>query len=182
MKKHTMEHVLYEMEMFLLAYAFYTDNEIELEKLSGTTSPEVSTRVIQQNFYYECFLIHTRNLIEFFGKKKDDSIVVSSIFFDPDHYYFNDADGKSKEAYGFICKTVSHMSSIRRQQEKTDALKRYLIDLIPEIVNRINSFLTEIFDESKVRASIAEELMDKEIDNLIKAVKSILTSMQKKNT
>ncbi len=114
MKSQIMEHVLYEMEMFLLSYIYLIENEKKLEMINETTFAEFDqekvTREIHNNFYFECFLLHIRNLLEFFREKnQNDSIVAGSIIKEPYPFHFNNKDGKAHE---FVCKTVTHLSKL----------------------------------------------------------------------
>ena len=94
-------HVLYEIEMYLEA-----------------PSPNIEYRTTVNNVFWECRLIHLRNLIDFFsGASKDDDIKLSDIKI-PMKEDNNLLCSRNHPAYKAINKAVCHLTKSRYSRSK----------------------------------------------------------------
>ncbi len=180
MKDKILEHVLYEMEMFLYSFDSMQKCEkkqMEINILKNSTTNDYSKEEfncrLQLNLFYECFLLHTRTLIEFFKNipSKKDDIVVGTIFIDPSSIVMTKT---SSEAHKFIDKTVSHLTLSRTKIQDMNVLKKEVVILFPELVEKMKLFINELNNYGNLKTDIAKEIQEEEITNYIRVVKYML--------
>jgi hypothetical protein len=123
----------------------------EIYMYTQTPSPDKNQAPILNLIFWECRLLHLRNLIQFFSNNnnKNDSFTVNDIL--PG---FKAMEGQSgKPAYKALCKTVFHLSKLRFDKNNKE-LKDFMIDGViqHELIDNyyrseINSFIEKFQSE-----------------------------------
>ncbi len=172
MKEYILDHVLYEMEMFNYSYHEYYETTVLLKNASETDKHSIQ---MKWNMVYECLLMHTRNLIEFFenkSKPKDD-IMIGTVLKNVKDYNLGD----TADAHKFINKSVSHITQKRTKVQEIKTWSRQLGPVISAIVQCEKRFIEELAEEKNINEEIQKELaidiIRKRIDNLQRALRTI---------
>ena len=158
-EKNPFEHILYEVEMYLLTY-----------KLSiSTTDPLFQFKT---NFLVDSRAIHLRNLAYFFNEKKSHKCWhISDYISDINNIKLLD-DALFKKVNRYTSQATGHLTDARLSETyKTDTAKCYQT-AFPHVVEAINSFFTAL--EKNVKPEYKNDWEDPEIQKLVSFVKNQL--------
>lgn len=176
-----LEHVLYEMQMYLATWQMMQDG-IAVVKKGITTTDGFEVKIdsasfaIVWNTVVESQLIHLRNLIEFFScntankrnKKINDNITCASIIKNVSaEWYLND----SEHAKRMINKAISHLSRSRTEHDchsDEDAMIHAMITVLSEKIER---FLASLQPDLVASDALGIELRDNMIQEQIADIK-----------
>lgn len=162
LKKQILEHIIYEIEMYLstLIYKiddFYATNE---------------KKVILKNYMLEAKLTHLRNLIHFFANEPTRTGKSSDIL------YHNIVE-KSKNLGELISdqntilkhidKSASHLTKERIEQDWDKGTQEAANSAEKEIIKKIKIFM-ETIDAGKVEEKYLGEISDPDINKRIRCV------------
>ena len=146
-------HIIYEYNMLIGTASLINDIDI-LRNSPNTPLSNVENKFISdfnKNSLLESFVIHARNLIDFFnGKesKKEDDILLRDFNINKDLYKVFDyhplelEKTEIEKQYDRMSKEISHLTYKRTNNVN---LKQWDLDYIKEIITkRFNDFITEI--------------------------------------
>lgn len=148
-----LSHIVYEYNMLIGTASLMNDINI-LRNSPNTPLNNIENKFISdynKNSILESFIIHARNLIDFFnGKesKKDDDILLRDFNVNKDLYkvfVYHPLELEKTEIekqYDRMCKEISHLTYKRTNNEN---FKQWDLDDIKKIITeRFNGFITEI--------------------------------------
>ncbi len=160
-KQFILDHVLYEMEMYLFTFCATSDEQLF------------------KNMIWVTKQTHMRNLLHFFSNNKDKKtdIIYKDILSNIDTLEIKNED-KSRSIY-VINKSISHLTMNRIKDSKnnldieaTEEIER----MKPHLVEKIKKFLDEL--PNKINSKYKYELENPEIQCIISTVKLLLKNCE----
>lgn len=179
--KMLLEHVLYEMQMYLATWRMLQDG-IAVVKKGITTTDGFEVKIdsasfaIVWNTVVESQLIHLRNLIEFFSnnttnkrnKKNNDNITCASIIKNVSaEWYLNDTE----KAKRIVNKAISHLSRSRTEQDYHSDEDETIHAMITVLSEKIERFLASLQPDLVTSEALGIELRDNMIQEQITDIK-----------
>ena len=179
--KMLLEHVLYEMQMYLATWRMLQDG-IAVVKKGITTTDGFEVKIdsasfaIVWNTVVESQLIHLRNLIEFFSgnttnkrnKKNNDNITCASIIKNVSaEWYLNDTE----KAKRIVNKAISHLSRSRTEQDYHSDEDETIHVMITVLSEKIERFLASLQPDLVISDALGIELQDNMIHEQIADIK-----------
>lgn len=160
----TLEHVLYEIQMYLETYEYLQ----ELKKQQRILSEQVACIQFQFNMTIESHEVHLRNLMEFFRKEssRENDLIVTHILNDSDDLVIE----KDFEKYKHISRSVEHLTKDRTIIDKQQTNK-YIDEYYSEFVKRIKTVINEL--EFKIKDEYKDELKDQCISSMLNDLKGV---------
>ncbi|MFA0815436.1 MAG: hypothetical protein ACC608_06565 [Anaerofustis sp.] len=168
-----LEHILYDMQMYLATWRMLQDG-IAVVKNGISTMEGFEVKIdsvnmdIIWNSIVESHLMHLRNLIDFFSKKKgkNDTITCSSIMKTvTGEWYLNSAMSAKRT----VNKAIAQLPALRTKQDAHSAEDEFVHAMIMDVSEKIGLFLTSLqpellktdairmaLDDGRVRSHIAD--------------------------
>lgn len=177
-KRYVLHHVLYEMQMYATL-----NHLIQTEKFRNTDQ-------IERYAVLESYLLHLRNLIYFFSKRKNERY--------PDDIHFDDileersdleisdvvtvkktkGEKESFSAKRLVNQSVEHIKRIKFDEEaaeKTQVLCRRMSETLPKAIQRfIDALDTNLKKESQDK--LVSDLKRKDIQEMIVSIRESLAA------
>ena len=179
--KRYLEHVLYEFEMFYKSYYYF-------ERITDSSAFEYKMST-------ECYLLHFRNIIEFFNKPHnnicvcdvltDDCLKKCDLFFPPEIPFVVVEEDGTKQDTGIrlkpkrlINKGLSHLT--KERTSKTLLSHRVVIQylMIETVSDYVRRFLELIDDPNNVREPHCQELLTARIQEYKQQVYELIPQPQ----
>jgi hypothetical protein len=147
-KIEAFHHVLYEIDMFLAL-------------------PITADHPVICNAVTESFLVHTRNLCDFFEKARHKDDIISS-----DYGFPQSKLGVPPQVDSRFDKSLAHITYSRLCF--SDETKKWLLDhFVPRLLPRITAFLDHILSNSSVKIKVDDLQRAKQLNHRAKQLASL---------
>lgn len=164
MEDYYLNHILYEIEMYLSTLEDYTDPSF------------ANKEQYYKNLVIESFCVHTRNLMDFFlnkeNKKYPDDLISSKIINEGKYSKFFEDNLRNLDI-DILNKSVCHLTMTRKEKGHAKKCIKIVRDFCPRFLKAIGQFLLDISIKENLTDLVQGEVDVPDVSNRITFVKFI---------